>query len=169
MVDAWLSFAVGLAALSLDLIAVPVIVRATKWTPVVVHILASVGAEVLIVLTGLFVEKFLFWPATSVLGFGAIAHLFAFSAVYKSVSLRMLMFLAARPDRTADIDALTEALGRPVILGRMSLLCRMGLAEAVPDGKFQVTPAGRQKVRQLASIQRLFGIREGALYGRSGG
>ena len=59
------------------------------------------------------VGPFAYWPAAAVSAFLAVCWLFAFSAVYKSVSLGVLRELARTPGHAIPLDAVTEDHMRP--------------------------------------------------------
>lgn len=166
MTEAALSLAVGAGALVLALIVIPLTCRAfPRFPPVLVHGFAAVAAEVAALAVGsLAADEFPVWPATAVIGFGAVANLFVFSAIYKSVSLRMLVFLSAQPGQLVKTETLVERVGRAAVAGRVALLRESGLVERLPDGRYRITERGQRLARQLSLVQRLFGIHRSGLY-----
>ncbi|MCQ8782844.1 hypothetical protein [Mangrovibrevibacter kandeliae] len=165
MTDPLVSVLCGVAGFLVAFAAVPLVLRLRRAVaPVLVHVGAALLGEAVALLLGLaFAERLLFWPASAVVGLGAVLNLFVFSAVYKSVSLQMLGLLAAEPGHAVTLDRLVEELGRPTVEGRMALLEEMGLVHRAPDG-LRVTAAGLANVRRLTAVQRLFAIARSGLY-----
>ena len=73
----------------------------------------------------------------------AVCWLFAFSAVYKSVSLRILTQLARTPGHSLPLGAITVEYVRPEFEARVALLVRVGWAEWTADG-ILVTESGQR-------------------------
>jgi hypothetical protein len=136
-----------------------------RTSPVARHAASALGTHVLGVgLAAWLVGPFAYWPAAAVSGFGAVCWLFAFSAVYKSVSLRLLVQLARSPGNALPVPTVTAEYVRPEFEARAALLVRMGYAAVTADG-FAVTGAGNAAARRLGMIRRACGIAHGGLYG----
>jgi hypothetical protein len=134
-------------------------------SPVSRHAASALGTHFVGVLVGAWVAgPFAYWPAAAVSGFGAVCWLFAFSAVYKSVSLRILSQLSRTPGSALPFDAIARDYVRPEFEARVAVLVRMGCAEEVAGG-YAATAPGNATARRIAGIQRACGIEASGLYG----
>lgn len=166
MADPLLSVLAGIVASVAAIILIAATLRVRPdWTPVYVFAGGIALAEGTAVAIGVaWLARFYFWPASAVVGALGIANFFVFSAVYKSVSLRMLGVLNAQAGCRADKKLLIDAVARPAVEQRMALLVVMGLAAEVADQTYAPTAAGRQTINRLQKLQRLFGISRSGLY-----
>jgi hypothetical protein len=98
-----------------------------------------------------------FWPAASIFYGGVIAWLYAFSAVYKSISLGILRALQAAPERRIGLDAVARDFVWPRFVERVDLLVDGGLASRTETG-YEISPEGLKAVRRLRLIQRAFAV-----------
>src|SRR5262245_64767426 len=88
--------------------------RPGRTPPVVRHAASALGTHVVgVVVAAYCAGPLAYWPLAAVSAFGAVGWLFAFSAVYKSVSLRVLTELASVPDGARSLEAVTEGYVRP--------------------------------------------------------
>ncbi|WP_439621593.1 hypothetical protein [Gemmata sp.] len=109
-------------------------------------------------------EPVAYWPVAAVSGFGAVCWLFAFSAVYKSVSLRILSQLSRTPGHALPFEVIAEDYVWPEFEARVAVLVQMGCAKEVAGG-YAATAAGNATARRIAGIQRACGIGASGLYG----
>ncbi|MBR0975084.1 MULTISPECIES: hypothetical protein [Bradyrhizobium] len=164
-----MSFAVGfIAAIAFALLA-PVLqfmARAFAWSIAPV-ILLAIGAIVShgfgVVLGVLIVPQFRYWDAASIFAFCVMGYVFAFGAVYKSVSLEILLSLVDRPERTAPLSEVVERQVPHLFQGRAKILVDGGLVEQV-DSRFAATAAGRNMAGRIGRLRRFFGIGDTGLY-----
>ena len=139
----------------------------TGPSPVVRHALSSLGTHVLGVTLAVYLTgPFAYWPAAAVSGFLAVAWLFAFSAVYKSVSLRILAELDRTPGHALSLDAITVSYVRPEFENRVKVLLTMGCAEEVA-GAYGPTPKGEEAARRVEAVRRACGIVGDGMYGHA--
>src|SRR5262249_38136077 len=102
---AMLSFACGIIGVVGFAVLAPIMQwmarRATSPTPrVSVLAIAAVIAHLGSVVLGIWhVSQFRYWNAASIFSFGAMGYVFAFGAVYKSMSLEILLSIAEQPTR----------------------------------------------------------------------
>ncbi|MDA9403663.1 hypothetical protein [Bradyrhizobium sp. CCBAU 45389] len=164
-----MSFAVGfIAAVAFAMLA-PVlqfVARARAWSlaPVIVLAIAAIVSHLLSVLLGvLILPQFRYWDAASIFGFGVMGYVFAFGAVYKSVSLDILLGLAERPGRTAPLSDVVERQVPALFRGRTGILIDGGLVERV-DSRFAATAAGQVMAGRIGRLRRAFGIGDTGLY-----
>lgn len=164
-----MSFAVGLFAVVVFALLAPALQlmsRALAWPvgPVVLLAIAAIVSHGLGVMLGiLVVPQFQYWDAGSIFGFCVMAYVFAFGAVYKSVSLDILLGLLDRPDRRAPLSEIVERQVPDLFQGRTGNLVDGGLVEQV-DARFAPTAAGRDLADRIGRLRRAFGIGDTSLY-----
>ncbi|HXH42349.1 MAG TPA: hypothetical protein VNK51_00705 [Bradyrhizobium sp.] len=164
-----MSFAVGLAAVIVFALLAPALqfmARARAWSLGAVTLLAiaAVVSHGLGVTLGiLVVPQFQYWDTASVFGFFVMAYVFAFGAVYKSVSLGILLNLVERPGRRAPLSEIVETQVPDLFRGRIGNLVDGGLVER-SDSHFAATAAGRNMASHIGRLRRAFGIGDTSLY-----
>ena len=135
------------------------------FSPVARHGISAIGTHVLgITVAALWIGPFAYWHAASLAAFGAVCWLFAFSAVYKSVSLRVLTQLECTPGHALPFDTIAVEYVWPEFAARNALLVAMGCAKQV-QGEFTVTEKGKQTTHRIEAIQRVCGIEQSGMYG----
>lgn len=170
MTGAAASLTAGVLALLLHMLLVPLVLRLFRTlAPVLLHLASGLLVHLVQVIVMWWAgtagshEPLPYWHGTAVLGAGAIGYLFVFSAVYKSVSLRILDCLVTHGgDRARLRDIVTEVVA-PETRSRMRLLVEMGLA-AEEGGRYRTTGQGRKTAARLQTLRRVFGIRDSGLY-----
>lgn len=164
-----MSFIVGFfAAIAFALLspALQVIARARGGTVGAVTLLAiaAVVAHGLGVTLGIFlVPQFQYWDAASIFGFCVMAYVFAFGAVYKSVSLDILLGVVDRPDRRVPLSDIVERQVPGLFQGRIGNLVDGGLVESL-DTRFAATAAGKTVATRIGQLRSAFGIGDTGLY-----
>lgn len=164
-----MSFAVGLAAVVVFALLAPALqlmARARAWAlgPVILLAIAAVVSHGFGVMLGIFaIPQFQYWNAASIFGFCVIAYVFAFGAVYKSVSLDILRGLVDRPDRRVPVLEIAERQVPDLFRGRIGNLVDGGLVEPV-DSHFRATAQGRNMAGRIGRLRRAFGIGDTGLY-----
>lgn len=164
-----LSLLLGAAALLCHALAVPVVLRAApRAAPVMVHVGSAAIVHLLQILAGILLSQSLgvqlsYWHGAAVFGAGVVGYLFLFSAVYKSISLRMLALLVRGQAGPVSVDALTDAIVRPEFGQRVDILVEGGLVEKSDDG-FCVTSVGRVMAGRLTGLQHALGVAQSGLY-----
>ena len=100
----------------------------------------------------------LFWPVSATYWFLALSFLMVFGAIYKSVSLRILLYLLNQPSRA---DHYAMILARYVetesYQDRLHILIEGGLATRGATG-FQLSPMGRRIAFTILAVQTLYRI-----------
>jgi Ca2+/Na+ antiporter len=166
---AMMSFAWGLIGVVLLIIIAPVmqaIARraASSIPPVIILAIAAVISHGASVLLGVAAMPHLqYWNAASIFSFGAMLYVFAFGAVYKSVSLEILLDLGGRPNRQAPLADIVERHVPDIFRGRTDILVEGGQVERA-GSLFVVTVSGRKLADQIARIRRAFAIGDTGLY-----
>ncbi|WP_247551201.1 hypothetical protein [Bradyrhizobium sp. 138] len=126
--------------------------------------IAAVVTHCLGVMLGiLVVPQFQYWDAASIFGFCVMGYVFAFGAVYKSVSLDILLGLINRPEQRAPLSDIVERQVPALFQGRIGNLVDGGLVEPV-DSHFAATAAGRATAGRVGRLRRAFGIGDTSLY-----
>lgn len=163
---AWLSFALGLGGLSIHVLAVLAGLRLFRTSDrVLIHLVSACLAETMFVVAGLLAGPDVpFWHGSAVIGCGAIGYLFAFSAVYKSVSLRMLLELVAVEGGSVHPDKISMNIVRGGFADRIRVLVEMGYV-VKEDGDYTLAEGGRRFVERFKRLQSFFGIDESGFYG----
>ena len=164
-----MSFAFGIIGVVEFAVMAPVMQWVTRRTassvpPVVVLALAAVISHLASVVLGIaFVPQFRYWNAASVFSFGVMSYIFAFGAVYKSVSLEILLDVSARPAREVPLRDIVEQKVPGIFRGRTDILVDSGLAERT-GSSFVATAAGRKLADRIARLRRAFAIGDTGLY-----
>jgi hypothetical protein len=100
-----------------------------------------------------------FWTVSIVFWFATLLFLMAFGALYKSVSLRILLDLLDRPGHTGLYSAI---LGRYVAAesfeSRLAVMQENGFAVRTPAG-YALTDKGRRLAGLVGALHRLFAIK----------
>ena len=92
-----------------------------------------------------------------------MGYVFAFGAVYKSVSLEILLGLVDRPGRTAPLSEIVDRQVPDLFLGRTKILIDGGLVEQA-DSRFAATAAGQTMASRIGRLRRAFRIGNTGLY-----
>ncbi len=140
--------------------AVVILLRAlSRWTPVLIVTAASIGMYLAMLgaAAGL-ARRVLFWPLSASYWFLALCFLMAFGAIYKSISLRILLDLLDRPNRSDSYKAVLERyVEQESYHDRLAILLAHGLATREPGG-FRLTRKGRRTAAAIHAVQRFFKI-----------
>jgi hypothetical protein len=164
-----MSFAWGLIGVVLFIVIASSMQAITRRTassipPVIVLAIAAVVSHLVSVLLGATTTpQFQYWNAASVFSFGAMLYIFAFGAVYKSVSLEILLNLGRRPERQAPLVGIVELQVPDIFRGRTDILVKGGQVERA-GASFVVTASGRKLADRIARIRRAFAIGDTGLY-----
>jgi len=164
-----MSFAYGIVGVVLFVIMAPAmqfIVRlaAAPIPPVVILAIAAAISHLASTLLGTTtMQQFQYWNAASVFSFGVMTYVFAFGAVYKSVSLEILLDLAQQPERMVPLSDIIDRQIPDIFRERTEILIAGGLAERT-GSSFVVTEAGRKLAGRIARIRHAFAIGDTGLY-----
>lgn len=164
-----MSFAIGLVAAVLFAVLSPVlqiVARRRAWTvaPVMLLAIAAIVSHLFGVLLGvLTLAQFRYWDAASIFGFCVMGYVFAFGAVYKSVSLTILLALVDRPGRAAPLSDVIDHWVPELFRGRTRILIE-GQLVAQSGSTFVAAESGRIMARRIGFLRRAFGIGDTGLY-----
>lgn len=132
--------------------------------PIVLHAVSAVGWHMVqIAWLASFGALSCYYHAAALFGLGVMGYVFAFSAVYKSVSLRVLVFLANRGMQAAKIAEVDEHVVMKSFRQRVELLLDSGLITR-HEGKYLLTPAGMRALRMPAMLRSFLGTSAAGLY-----
>jgi hypothetical protein len=99
-----------------------------------------------------------YWRALGVACFLIMSHLMVFGAVYKSISLHILLDLARAPSRRLSAEELfSRYIEQESFEARIQLMIAQGLAVHSRDG-IALSPKGYRLAVAARFIQRLYGI-----------
>ncbi len=164
-----MSFACGLAGILLFAIAAPIMQIVARRTgasiaPVSILAIAAVVSHVVSITLGtVTVQHFQYWSAASIFAFGVMLYIFAFGAVYKSVSLEVLLDLAQRPGHAAELADIVDRKVPGIFRGRTQILVSGGQVENA-GSNFVVTERGRAIAGRIAKMRSVFAIGDSGLY-----
>jgi hypothetical protein len=152
--------ATGLAGFAAYLLLVIVLLRTLRgMAPSLVVTIASIVAYVGTVATALASDStVLFWPLSASYWFFALCFLMVFGAIYKSISLRILLDLSKRPHRT---DRYESVLSRYVegesYQDRLTVMLTAGLVVGGAQA-LRLTTKGRRLAGTVDRIQTMYKI-----------
>jgi hypothetical protein len=155
----WLPILQGLVAAVAYGGVLLVALRVTRLSPTLIVLatgaIVYVAAALVFVLLGQIVGL---WAYSTTYWFLVLCFLMAFGAIYKSLSLRMLLRLLDDPGRTASVRALAEdyVLGES-FADRLRVATESGLVSATGVG-YQLTSRGTSLARRVRTVQLWFGI-----------
>ncbi|MEZ2141631.1 hypothetical protein AAE026_04840 [Bradyrhizobium sp. DN5] len=164
-----MSYVVGLIAVLAFAVLSPALqlmARAFAWSlsSVMLLAIAAVVSHGFGVMLGmLVVPQFQYWDAASIFAFCVMAYVFAFGAVFKSVSLDILLGLVDRPEGSAPLVDILERQVPDLFEGRIRTLMDGGLVEQT-GAHFAPTAAGRNMAGRIGRLRQTFGIGDTGLY-----
>jgi len=156
----WPELPIGLAGFALYLATTAVLLR-QSWAHSPARIVTGAALLVYVAVVGstvLFDRGGNFWMLSTFYWFPAVVFLSVFGAVYKSISLRILMNLLARPEHAELYSAvLARYVETESFEKRLDAMLDNSFAVLVPEG-YQLTNEGRRLMRGLSTLQRIFSI-----------
>jgi hypothetical protein len=163
MTPTWISFTCGAGVFAAYAVLAPVVVRLPgPVSPVVRQTALALVLQVALAVLALCLGV-PYWHGAALFGCGFTFALFAYSAVYKSISLGMLTALGHQGAGLTLRQVTAEHI-LPSFMTRIHLLIAAGYV-TVSDGRFRVTEAGRRLAGRIAAVQKVFGITRCGLYG----
>jgi hypothetical protein len=163
------SFACGVAGIIMFAVLAPlalIIARraGSPIAPVAILAMAAVISHAASIMLGIAtVAQFQYWSAASIFGFGVMLYIFAFGAVYKSVSLEILLDVAKRPGASAPLADIVERKVPEIFRGRTDILVDGGQVER-RGPCFVVTAAGEKIASRIGTLRRAFAVGTTGLY-----
>jgi hypothetical protein len=137
---------------------------ASTISPVVILAIAAIISHVASVVLGVMcVPQFHYWNAASIFSFAVMGYIFAFGAVYKSVSLEILLSIAEQSAHEIPLSDIVARQVPQILRGRIQLLVDSGLAERA-GSSFAATATGQELGGRIMRLRRLFAIDDTGLY-----
>lgn len=156
----WAGIGQGFAAAIVYFLAVLVVLRAlARIDPMFTVLASALAAYVAMLFAFPFAGQAVnFWVFSTSYWFFALCFLMAFGAVYKSVSLQILLQLSQQPDRSERTATLrTQYVFGRSFQDRLALIVDRRLATENPDG-LSLTASGNRLARRARAVQRAFGV-----------
>jgi hypothetical protein len=150
----------GLVGALLYLVAVVLWLRVRPATSPTVTVVLAVLPVYLCVLVGagMVLQPVRFWPMTAAYALGALVFLLFFGALYKSVSLRIMMDLLKQPGAAAPYASIEERyMQTESFEARVTLLRAEGFMTG-RDTALQLTEKGARLGWFVDRLQRMFAI-----------
>lgn len=105
--------------------------------------------------------RILFFAFSSLYWFLTMSLIMVFGAVYKSISLRMMLHLLSQPGKTDSYEAILESyIKNQSYLQRIEILVEKKWLEKSEKSVFRLTKKGCRFAERLWLIQRIFSIQE---------
>jgi hypothetical protein len=156
----WAELPIGIAGFALYLATIAVVLRRSR-ARFPAHIVTGAALLVYVAVVaaaGLLGRGANFWMLSIFFWFPAVAFLMVFGAVYKSISLRILVDLLARPAHTELYSAvLARYVEAESFERRLDVMLENGFATLTPEG-YALTDKGRRLTHGLSALQQLFAI-----------
>lgn len=130
-----------------------------RKSPAALAILCGLAAYTLLTaVVILAIDRPAFWAYTISFGFGSICFLMVFGAVYKSISLRVLLDLLQAPGRSLETARLMqEYVRKDSFERRIDVMVENGFARS-ENGSLVLLPKGRRIASSVQAVQNLFAI-----------
>ena len=135
-------------------------------SPAFIHLLSAVVAAMVFLFFGpdcLAPKPYNAWPGLSFMAFGSMVFLFAYSAIYKSISLRLLVEGAKAYPHAVSIERLHNETVLPRFIDRINLLADSGHIRK-DWGFLVITARGRKLYSALVNLRTLLGFTASGLY-----
>jgi len=150
----------GAVCFAFYVIAVLVVLRVNRSTePALLVVLLAVALAIAGPLVFAWLGPgFNVWVLLASYSLLTLCFLVGFGAVYKSLSLRILLRLLDKPGRTDSYQTIFDAyLVEDSYQNRLSVIVAKGLVD-LQDGQLTLTGRGRRLALRVSAIQRAFGI-----------
>jgi hypothetical protein len=164
------SFAIGLVAFIFYIVVFLVLMRLRLrigWVAlqaaaaVLIHILSSILAFNM-------VNGFLYWHALGVFSVCWFCFFTLSTAVYVSISARILRTINRQPDLSISVDEIFRVCIRRPFQERAEFLAASGQAQKGDFG-YKITEAGDRNARRLKAMRDFLGMEGSGLYSLAGG
>lgn len=159
------SVGIGILLITFHVVLVICLIRKiipNKFSPMPIHAFSAIVTLFILFVFLVANVNFYFWLAFSITVFGISGCLFAFGAVYKSLSIRLLLMTKAHGERVS-FDLLDVLVSDVSFAERTKILCDMGLVIKENEG-YKISKKGIIVTKRIFLIRKLFGIRTTGLY-----
>lgn len=132
--------------------------------PVLIHA-ASSAAWFICLVFGLWLLSLVdaFWWTAATFAFFVMTYLFGYSALYKSVSLRMLVMLSNGSDQTLTLSSMESEFVRRNFDARAEMLIRAHMIRTTPVG-LELSCRGQNISARLSALRKFFGVVSSGVY-----
>ena len=127
---------------------------------VAVALLIHIGAATVLMKAGVLGH---YWWFAAAFWFGFMVYLFGFSALYKSLSLRMVVDVFEQSPNGTSLAGVYQRVVERSFRERIEILERGGLVARQGDG-YVVTARGRRMAEQIVRLRDLLGVVGGGIY-----
>ena len=163
MTEALISMFVGGLLIKIHIVLVTWLLRLKhKIPPIGIHAFSAVLLLLILLILSSVLMKMNIWITFCVFAFGVSAYLFVFGAVYKSLSLRILLAIKSKGGR-ASFTQLDVLVTEASFAERAEILCNMNFA-VKEGGCYRISKQGEQIAERIVRIRKLFGITTLGLY-----
>lgn len=132
--------------------------------PVLIHAASAVVWHLVQITTLLVLGAInYYWHCAAFFALGVMLFVFGFSAVYKSISLRLLVVLAQTPGKAIAMVDIQEQLVLKNFRERATMLTATGLVVLTPEG-YLLSESGRRMAHKIQAVRALFGAKASGLY-----
>jgi predicted transcriptional regulator len=161
------SLSLGVVIMVCHILLSTLLVRILRQTaPVILHFLSMLASLLLFFVVAAYIPAIVsVWHGVILISVGAVFWVFGFSAVYKSISLKMLAFLYKEGRRSTTIIELQDKFGDNIFETRIKVLLDMEMIIENAQGRYEITPKGVQILKRFGFIRFLFGVRNIGFYG----
>jgi hypothetical protein len=128
---------------------------------IIIYILSTILALYLI-------NGFLCWYALGIFSVGWFCFFTLSTAVYVSISARILRTINKQPDQSMPLDDIFRVCIRKPFQERAEFLFVSGFSQKGKFG-FRITDTGYKNAKRLQAMRRLFGMEGSGLYSSTGG
>jgi hypothetical protein len=153
------SFIAGLAGFMTYLLCACWLLRIWPGKPAQVVINLAVAAYPAVLLVAILLGgRISFWIYSAIYSSLTLIFLMAFGAIYKSISLRILLDLYNSPNRAERYDAILNRLVQEESFGaRLDVMQSSGFVRRVGD-RYVLQDKGDRLARRVRALQDVFGI-----------
>jgi hypothetical protein len=155
------SFVFSIGGFAIYLLIVLMLLRVSSMSPAALVCISALALYPLTLAMPLVLKISIeFFRFSATYWFLTALFLLAFGAIYKSISLRILLDLLEQPERSENYEAI---LGRYIFKesfeNRLEVMRKAGLAMAT-DGNYELTEKGRAMAAFISLLQRIFAIKQ---------
>jgi hypothetical protein len=136
-----------------------IVLRQSRRSPALIALIVGFGCYAcLFFIPDLTELRHSFWSMSISYWFGSLCFLMVFGAIYKSVSLKLMLDLLDIPKRRLlERDLLVGYIKGSTFEDRLVVALESGFAERLPEG-YLLLPKGRRVARIVRGLQRAFAI-----------
>ena len=152
-----LSFLVGFISFTIYAFTVLILLRMTlSVSPVIIQFVYALMVHIIAILGSSLILKGLpYWHGAALFWFCFNIYLFIYSAVYKSISLKILSTLSRCSSKSETVLQITNLYILPSFVERINILTQANYA-VQNNEQFTITNQGKKMATRIITIQKLF-------------